>query len=72
MPVKSTFFLRSSVVVMDAMIASYFLARSAGMMPSQSCLTSVHSAFRLAYKALAISMSKPFISPSGVISLKNG
>ena len=40
-------------------MASYFLASSAGMMPSQSCWTSVHSTFISSQSALAMSMSKP-------------
>ena len=40
---KSTRFSRSSVIDIDAMIASNFFASSAGIIPSQSCSTSSHS-----------------------------
>ena len=42
---KSMTFLRSSVMLMPAMMASYFLALSAGMMPSQSWATISHFTF---------------------------
>ena len=45
-------------------MASYFLASSAGMMPSQSCSTSSHLRPIFSQRAWAISMSKPFSVPS--------
>ena len=72
MPLNATFFLRSSVMDMDAMMASYLRASSAGMMPSQSCCTSVHSAPISAHSALAMSMSKPTSLPSAVTELNGG
>ncbi|MCY1307128.1 hypothetical protein D9M70_570300 [compost metagenome] len=72
MLVKSTFSLRSAVIDMDAMMASNFLAISAGMMPSQSCVTKVHSAFISVHSALAMSMSKPVSVPSAARLLKGG
>ncbi|MNE75277.1 hypothetical protein D3C80_1714210 [compost metagenome] len=56
---NATFFWRSSVITMEATTASYFLASSAGMMPSQSWATSVHSTCIFAHRALAMSTSKP-------------
>ena len=70
--VKSTFFLRSSVMSMVAMMASYLRDSSAGMMPSQSCLIRVHFTFISSHRALAMSMSKPFTSPLGSVQEKGG
>ncbi len=50
---------------------SNFLALSAGIMPSNSCWTKLHSAFICAQMALAMSMSKPPSLPSGAI-IENG
>ena len=72
MPVKFTFFFRSGVIDIEAMMASYFFASRAGMIPSQSCLTSSHSTFICSHRASAISMSKPFNSPDGVVSENGG
>ena len=64
--------MRSSVIDMEATMASYFLAISAGMMPSQSCCTSLHSAFMALHSAQAMSMSKSTSLPSGVTELNGG
>src|SRR3546814_8856190 len=50
--VKSTACLRSSVIDIEAMIASYFLAIRPGIMPSQSCTTNSHSNSAAAQSAL--------------------
>jgi hypothetical protein len=70
--VNATDFLRSSVIVIEAMIASYLRALSAGMMPSQSCWTSSHSTFICSHKAQAMSISKPSSLPFGVTWLNGG
>src|SRR3546814_10708734 len=66
--VKSTFSLRSSVIDIEAMMASYLRACRAGMMPSQSWVISSHSTFISSQSALAMSMSKPTRLPSGLTS----
>ncbi|CSC85275.1 Uncharacterised protein [Vibrio cholerae] len=55
---KSTFFLRSSVIDIAAIMASYLRANSEGIMPSQSCGTILHSTCISAHNALAISTTK--------------
>ena len=60
------------VIDIEAMMASNLPAWSAGMMPSQSCVTNSHSAFISSQSALAISMSKPSSLPSEVRLLKGG
>jgi hypothetical protein len=70
--VKLTTFSRSSVMAIDATMASNLRDCSAGMMPSHSCCTRVHSAFISAHSASAMSMSKPLSLPSGPTSLKGG
>ncbi|MDT4873362.1 hypothetical protein FQZ97_1086010 [compost metagenome] len=69
---KSTACLRSSVIDMEAARKSNFLALRAGMMPSQSEVTTLHSAFILAHSAWAISTSKPTTWPLASIRLKGG
>ena len=69
---NATFFLRSSVIDIEATIASYLRASNAGMMPSQSCWTSVHSAPISSHSALAMSMSKPTNVPSADTALNGG
>ncbi|MNH23274.1 hypothetical protein D3C79_831650 [compost metagenome] len=56
---KAIFLRRSSVLIIDATTASYFFAIKAGMMPSQSWATRVHSTFICSHRALVISTSKP-------------
>jgi hypothetical protein len=63
--------LRSSLIVIEATIMSNFLALSAGIMPSHSCCTSVHSALMRSHTASAMSMSKPESLPSAPI-FENG
>ncbi|MNL38743.1 hypothetical protein D3C87_1609780 [compost metagenome] len=57
---------------MEAMIASNFLDCRAGMMPSQSLVTKVHSVFIWTQSALAMSISKPVSSPLDSRTLKGG
>ena len=63
---------RSGVIDIEATTMSIFFACSAGIMPSKSICTSVHCAFISAQSALAMSMSKPTILPSGAIELNGG
>ena len=63
-------FSRSGVIVIEAMIASTFLAFSAGISPSNDWLTISHSAPICAQSALATSMSKPVSSPEGSTQAK--
>ena len=49
-----------------------FSQMSAGIMPSHSCDTMVHSALIWAQMAFAMSMSKPENLPSGLIIEKGG
>ena len=49
-------------------ITSYFFANRLGMMPSQSWFWKVQVAFNSSHIALAISMSKPVISPDGAVN----
>ena len=60
---KATCFLRSSVMNIEAMMKSYFLASSPGMMPSQSWATTSHSTPIFAQSACPISTSKPVTLP---------
>ncbi len=69
---KSTACLRSSVIDMDATMKSNFLAFNAGMMPSQSEVTTSHSVFILAHSALPMSRSKPTAWPLASMPLKGG
>ena len=57
---------------MVEMMASYFLASSPGMMPSQSCFTMVHLTCICSHRALAISTSNPLTSPLGSVQEKGG
>ena len=67
----ATRFLRSSVIDIEAEIASNLRLSSAGIMPSHSCLTQVHLAFSSSHKALAMSTSKPCTAPA-VSTVLNG
>ena len=58
-------FSRSSVIDIEAMIASIFCALSAGIRPSNDWLMISHSAPISAQSALVTSMSKPVSSPDG-------
>ena len=53
------------MIDIEAMIASIFLAFSAGISPSNDWLTISQSASIWAQSALAMSMSKPVSSPDG-------
>ncbi len=56
-------FKRSSVIDMEAMMASIFLAVSAGMIPSQATGVISHSSFASAQIAPMISTSQPTHAP---------
>ncbi len=56
----------------DAMMASYFLARRPGIMPSQSWTTNSQSSLAAAQSASAMSMSKPTSLPLGSMELNGG
>jgi hypothetical protein len=58
---------RLSVIDMPAMMASYFLAWSDGMMPSQSWATISHFTFMRLHSSLARSISKPSSLPPGAV-----
>ncbi|MCY1451276.1 hypothetical protein D9M71_681330 [compost metagenome] len=69
---KSTACLRSSVMDIEEIRKSNFLAFSAGMMPSQSEVTTVHSTFILAHRASPMSLSKPTTWPLASLLLNGG
>ena len=56
----------------EAMIVSHFFSSSAGIMPSQSTLSSVQLWPISAQTACAMSMSNPTIEPSGAVSENGG
>ena len=61
---------RSSVSFMPAMMASYFFALRAGMMPSQSCATISQVTFMRRHRSLARSISKPSSLPPAPVKFQ--
>ena len=71
MSLKSTALARSGVMFIEAMARSYFLACTAGMMPSKSMVLTSHCSLASVQMARAMSGSKPTMLPSG-LTLENG